>query len=1489
MKTIFLTVICFIILSSNILKAQTVVYYVDAAKADNTGNGLSWATAKKDFQVAIDAASGATGTTKQVWVKKGTYQLASNTVYNMRQNVAMYGGFAGTETLLGQRNPVTNTTTLRGNGMGVIYSFDAGITASTILDGFTITNGSSAGIYIGNNSTCIVSNCFITNNNSNSSGGGIFMANSSPTIINCFIMNNTANNDGGGIQLNSGCSPTIINCVFVGNITTNGFGGGINSSGSTPTLINCTFNANKAIKANVGRGGAIASQTPSNTTIKNSIIWGNTASASNNNLYGIVTVTYSTVEGGITGTGNSAIDPVFNKPTDPLGPDGIAATADDGLKLTNCSPALDMGNNSLIPAGITTDITGAARIQNTIVEVGAYEGALGGSKPIFVDVARPDNSGDGLSWATAKRDVQAGIDATASELCANKQVWVKAGSYYPTDYPITGLTNLRDKTIYVKDGIQLYGGFDGTETTLLQRNSRTNITILSGDIGIANDSTDNCFHVVIMGANATIDGFTIQKGTANVASGNIIIGSYTLERNRGGGVRTMGDNNSIKNNYVLKNYAASGAGIYLNGIGQNVEANFIANNNSANGGGTFINTGNNSIVNNVYYKNNAQTKGGGLYILQSINATVVNNTFYANNADVTAGGLCLDNANAGNISNNIFWKNTKAGNATLSGADFNNGPSSTLAYRNNLLQLAAINYTNDNSAFGLGTAAVNNIFAQDPIFQNEANINGADNLPMTSDDGLKLTMCSPATNTGNNSFIPSFVTTDITGNTRFAASIVDMGAYEGNSGLGTKTVFVDAARADNTGDGFSWATAKKDLQVGIDLSATDACANKQVWVRQGTYIPNGNFTMKPNVSIFGGFAGTETLLSQRNWKTNTTILNNFGNPSYLFSITGNTITNTSILNGFTISNSSVSAIIINGSNPTIENCRFTGNTATNGAAIQITNCSPIITNCIFDNNTTTQDGGALYLIYGNATITNCLFVGNTTNNGFGGAIGGNSFSNPTITNCTFFDNAAPRPIAGYGGAMSSGTNSNFKINNSIVWGNNAGSAYTNLYGIFTINNSLIEGGYTGTGNIDANPNFVNSVNPMGTDGIFGTNDDGLRLSLCSPAVNAGNNIYLPTTLTQDLSGISRIQFTNIDIGAYENNSVNMNTGGLVNAQASCISSQFGIINYFDQCNGLIAAINSNGVSPIIGSTTAKIWIETTQPTQFVKRHYEITPATNATTATGNVTLYFTDAEFAAFNNQTPAPVALLPLSTDAIATQNARKANLLIEKIGGVSSDNSGMPNTYTGTITTIDPADADIIWNTTLSRWEVSIDVTGFSGFFVKTISGILPLKWLNVSANLNTEKKAVVQWQVQENDVANYEIEKSTNGINFSSIGNLISKGNGSNYYQFTETLTLQDLAYYRVKQIDRNGTISYSKIIKLNIYKSAQLTTYPNPVKNNLTISDAKVGSIILLSDMSGKILQQINVQQTAFTIDMSKYINGMYILKLYNGIVQKIIKE
>ena len=126
--------------------------------------------------------------------------------------------------------------------------------------------------------------------------------------------------------------------------------------------------------------------------------------------------------------------------------------------------------------------------------------------------------GNGILWANASNIIQAMIDASS----ANDEVWVMSGTYKPNSYPAeSGGTSPRDFTFIMKDKVKVYGGFVGTETALTQRTRSimvTNPSILSGDVGVVGDNSDNAYHVVISveDDNTTVlDGFTITKGNAN--------------------------------------------------------------------------------------------------------------------------------------------------------------------------------------------------------------------------------------------------------------------------------------------------------------------------------------------------------------------------------------------------------------------------------------------------------------------------------------------------------------------------------------------------------------------------------------------------------------------------------------------------------------------------------------------------------------------------------------------------------------------------------------------------------------------------------------------------------------------------------------------------------------------------------------------------------------------------------------------------------------
>jgi hypothetical protein len=198
---------------------------------------------------------------------------------------------------------------------------------------------------------------------------------------------------------------------------------------------------------------------------------------------------------------------------------------------------------------------------------------------------------------------------------------------------------------------------------------------------------------------------------------------------------------------------------------------------------------------------------------------------------------------------------------------------------------------------------------------------------------------------------------------------------------------------------------------------------------------------------------------------------------------------------------------------------------------------------------------------------------------------------------------------------------------------------------------------------------------------------------------------------------------------------------------------------------------------------------------------------------------------------------------------------------------------------------------------WSVAINgstilvgaINAGAAYFYSQPLTALPLQWLSLNFKLNSNKKAVINFNVNETNVANYNIEKSTDGKEFNNIGTLSSKGNGVNTYSFTEETALQGNAFYRIKQIDADGKYSYSSIINVANEPIGTLAVYPNPLKDVVTISGAKLGDTITIIDIAGKALQQIKITETQFTIDLSKYSKGIYLLKSDNGLAQKIVKQ
>ncbi|MHC4108949.1 MAG: right-handed parallel beta-helix repeat-containing protein, partial [Planctomycetota bacterium] len=256
---------------------------------------------------------------------------------------------------------------------------------------------------------------------------------------------------------------------------------------------------------------------------------------------------------------------------------------------------------------------------------------------------------------------------------------------------------------------------------------------------------------------------------------------------------------------------------------------------------------------------------------------------------------------------------------------------------------------------------------------------------------------------------------------------------------GGSIVYVNQS-APCDGDGLSWATAYCDLQSGLLIAAPGT----SIWVAAGTYTPDqgqGNrslaFVLHDDVALYGGFAGGETDLSERDVAANPTILSGdlagddgpdfaqYGENSYhVVSAIG--VGPTAVLDGFTITGGNADGeendshgggILCDSAAPTITGCTFTANLAINrgGAAYNLSG-TPSYTGCTFEGNRA-DNGGAMYNESGTSvSLSECTFAGNDAL-GDGGAIY-NVNCSPIVTSCDFTGNTAPKfSSSGGGGAM----------------------------------------------------------------------------------------------------------------------------------------------------------------------------------------------------------------------------------------------------------------------------------------------------------------------------------------------------------------------------------------------------------------------------------------------------------------------------------------
>ena len=1100
---------------------------------------------------------------------------------------------------------------------------------------------------------------------------------------------------------------------------------------------------------------------------------------------------------------------------------------------------------------------------------------------VYVKKDAPGPTHDGTTWATAYTDLQAAMDAAT----AGTEIWIAAGTYLPTASPDDVSSDPRDKAFHLNKNLKIYGGFAGSETLRTQRNPVTNKVILSGDLD--NNDTDispvpangltienneaNAYHVFItadLTTDAIFDGLNITGGNANTVSVFITYNSINYYKSAGAGLYSYASSPTINNCNIYNNKATDGGGQvnYYSSSPRMSNCN-IYNNSGSNGGGQYNSFSSHTILSNCNIYNNRATDGGGQF--NSSSSPIINNcNIYNNIASNNGGGQYNSSSSSPNLTNCIFWENKKGGSATTAGADIENDSSTpTITY----------------SITQVYVGGTGSLLDSDPRYVDAAN------------GDFHLQQSSPAIDAGTASGAPA---TDFVGTARPQGAGFDMGVFEFDYTTITRLyVDIDATGANN---GLSWTDAFNDLQTAMDKGILNTTTVAEIWIAEGTYLPTASpddvssdprdkaFHLDKDLKIYGGFAGIETLLTQRNPVTNKVILSGDldNNNAYHVFITVN-LTSAAILDGLNITEgNAVGNESITFSSKTFErskgggqynissplsifNCNIYNNSASFNGGGQYNISSPLsIFNCNIYNNSARIDGGGQYNDSCSPSITNSNIYNNSANNG-GGQY--NMVSNTVIRNSNIYNNSASINGGGQNNYASSPVIRNSNIyNNSADNGggqyNYSSVSFPNIRNcIFWENKKNEDASVAGADieNDDATPSISYSItqvytegtnNRVGSDPRFtdAANAD-FTLMGCSPAIDAGNNSGVTST---DAAGNPRIYNSKVDMGAYERQSpkavfdLTAPLATLAKTYQSIETVANGDwINYCG-CEGdnpvLLLSLKTAGSGAVIPKNGITVKIESPFVTYYapntgfitnpegaalMNRRWNVNATTPPTSDVG-VRFYYTDADYAAINS----------VMGDEGKTQLTNQNQMSFYKV----TDNSlgAFP-----AIASVPSSKVVLLKNgasPSTTAWTLTeADDYNYAEFLVSSFSGggggsgpdgtPLPVTLVSFTAHKNAQS-AILHWTTtSESQNQGFEIQRSVNNLHFLPVGYVDGKGTytGKQEYTFTDTQMEAGNNYYRLKQLDFDGTYTYSRILNLENNTAIETKVYPMPVTDALTI--------------------------------------------------------
>lgn len=942
------------------------------------------------------------------------------------------------------------------------------------------------------------------------------------TLSGVAIVGNSATGNypnGGGIH-NEG-TLTVESCALVGNVASHA-GGAVYNTGPM-TILDSTIVGNSAERF----GGGVYSAVP--FTIVNSIVCSNVTDSHDSagtahigrEIYGA-----TTAESGCNLIG---VDPCFVRmPSD--GGDGwgdlyqtrdVDESANDDygdVRLRPDSPAIDVGYDELA-AALATDLDGNPRTNGFHVDIGAfeYQGASSATleTPSTTVTTLEDvvDSDDGLI-SLREAILYAGRSGSSeSAVDIHFDSALDQGTIVLAHGPLQVDTAVNVSALSL-DAFTIDG--DGRDRVLeAYSTSRIEGVTLTRGVSAWAPAVLN-FGDLTLAAVVVRENDAEQTGAVCNMKGTLTVEDSVITRNTGGGVYNNEGTLEVRTSIISENTGSRGAGVYsLNGSSNVISCQILGNAARNQGGGVYSSGGPTTVYNSAVVGNTAVREGGGLSGADAVNSTIV-----ANSSGLSGGGINGIRV----VRNSIVYLNEAPKNA--------------------------------DTEFWLDPSSGYSLMGIDPLFVRKPDDGGdgwADD-PETPDiderenndyGDLRLTSLSPAVDLAKSAYLPSSISADVGGEPRVHGAQVDVGAYEfQGTTTGRETPSAVVTTVDDRVDPLDGVVSLREALLYAGLESTGAIITFDEPVHGAEiFLRGSSLFIDRSVTIHAPSDAPVTV--------------NAGGLS--------------------------SAFFVSAENAAIENLIITGGSAEYGGGIYSRYSGLTLRGCTVAGNRAEKSGGGIYHSsgeysrYGSLDLIDCDVRENNADHRGGGGIEviGTAF----ITDCRIYANSAR-----YGGGVS-GDSGSLSFINTAVFANTSfsgGGVYSSWLhlvnativgnqaslgaGVYlksgaTLENSIVSINGTVDGSdmyqyrpddeltirntlIGTDPHFLRLPNdggdgfgddPTTSDADESANDDygDLRLAQGSPAIDAGDNSYLPAEATVDLAGNPRMVGQRVDIGAYE--------------------------------------------------------------------------------------------------------------------------------------------------------------------------------------------------------------------------------------------------------------------------------------------------------------------------------------------------------------------